>query len=71
MEFLGKYCQEKDPNRAYSTEFVGTLTRAGFLSVLIPEGYGGSCLGLRVAAATLEEIHRSGCTVGACHARRM
>ncbi len=43
-----------------------TLTREGFLSVLIPEEYGGSGLGLGAATAVLEEIHRSGCNGGAC-----
>jgi len=48
---------------------VRTLTEAGFLSVLIPEEYGGSGLGLSAATAVLEEIHRSGCNGGACHAQ--
>ena len=68
-DFPGKYWQEKDRARAYPTEFVETLTKAGFLSVLIPEEYGGSGLGLRAATAILEEIHRSGCNGGACHAQ--
>ena len=37
--------------------------------MLIPETYGGSGLGLSAAAAILEEIHRSGCNGGACHAQ--
>ena len=45
------------------------MTESGFLSVLIPEEYGGSGLGLTAAAAVLEEIHRSGCNGGACHAQ--
>ncbi len=45
------------------------LTESGFLSVLIPEEYGGSGLGLAAAAAVLEEIHRSGGNGGACHAQ--
>ena len=68
-DFPGPYWQEKDRARAYPTEFVETLTKAGFLSVLIPEEYGGSGLGLRAATAILEEIHRSGCNGGACHAQ--
>jgi alkylation response protein AidB-like acyl-CoA dehydrogenase len=68
-DFPGKYWQEKDRARAYPTEFVETLTKAGFLSVLIPEEFGGSGLGLRAATAILEEIHRSGCNGGACHAQ--
>lgn len=68
-DFPGTYWQAKDRDRAYPTEFVQTLTQAGFLSVLIPEEYGGSGLGLGAATAILEEIHRSGCNGGACHAQ--
>ncbi len=68
-QFPGSYWQAKDRDRAYPTEFVQTLTEAGFLSVLIPEEYGGSGLGLGAACAILEEVHRSGCNGGACHAQ--
>jgi len=67
--FPGEYWRAKDQDRAYPTEFVTALTEAGFLSVLIPESYGGSGLGLGAATAVLEEIHRSGCNGGACHAQ--
>ena len=67
--FPGSYWQALDRDRTYPTEFVTTLTEAGFLSVLIPEEYGGSGLGLGAATAVLEEIHRSGCNGGACHAQ--
>ncbi len=68
-QFEGSYWRELDRERAYPTEFVKALTDAGFLSVLIPEQYGGSGLGLSAAAAVLEEIHKSGCNGGACHAQ--
>ncbi|WP_404479970.1 acyl-CoA dehydrogenase family protein [Novosphingobium sp. BL-52-GroH] len=68
-EFPGTYWQDLDRDRRYPTEFVQTLTREGFLSVLIPEEFGGSGLGLGAATAILEEIHRSGCNGGACHAQ--
>ncbi len=68
-DFPGEYWQKLDRERAYPTEFVQALTSAGFLSVLIPEEYGGSGLGLGAATAVLEEIHRSGCNGGACHAQ--
>ena len=68
-DFPGSYWQAKDRDRAYPVEFVETLTREGFLSVLIPEEYGGSGLGLAAATAVLEEIHRSGGNGGACHAQ--
>ncbi|QGZ93663.1 acyl-CoA dehydrogenase family protein [Terricaulis silvestris] len=68
-DFPGSYWQALDRERAYPTAFVRALTEAGFLSVLIPEEYGGSGLGVGAAAAVLEEIHRSGCNGGACHAQ--
>ncbi len=67
--FPGSYWQALDRERIYPKEFVQALTREGFLSVLIPEEYGGSGLGLGAATAVLEEIHRSGCNGGACHAQ--
>jgi alkylation response protein AidB-like acyl-CoA dehydrogenase len=67
--FPGEYWRALDRERAYPTEFVQALTAAGFLSVLIPEAYGGSGLGLKAATAVLEEIHRSGCNGAACHAQ--
>ncbi len=68
-KFPGEYWRALDRDRAYPTDFVQALTRAGFLSILIPEEYGGSGLGLSAAAAVLEEIHASGCNGGACHAQ--
>ena len=68
-QFPGEYWRALDRDRIYPTEFVQALTQAGFLSVLIPEAYGGSGLGLAAATAVLEEIHRSRCTGGACHAQ--
>jgi len=67
--FPGEYWRGLDRDRAYPSEFVETLTREGFLSVLIPEEFGGSGLGLSAATAVLEEVHRAGCNGGACHAQ--
>ena len=67
--FPGEYWRRLDRERSYPVDFVKALTEAGFLSVLIPEAYGGSGLGLGAAAAVLEEIHRSGCNGAACHAQ--
>jgi len=67
--FPGEYWQKLDRDRAYPVAFVRALTNAGFLSALIPEEYGGSGLGLQAATAVLEEVHRSGCNGGACHAQ--
>ena len=68
-DFPGEYWREKDRELAYPSEFVKALTEAGFLSALIPEQYGGSGLGLRHAAAIMEEIQKSGCNGAACHAQ--
>ena len=68
-EYPGAYWRKLDRAREYPTAFVQALTRAGFLSVLIPEEFGGSGLGLSAACAVLEEIHRSGANGGACHAQ--
>lgn len=68
-QFPAPYWRELDRERAYPTAFVQALTEAGYLSVLIPEAYGGSGLPLAAAAAVLEEIHYSGCNGGACHAQ--
>ena len=67
--FPGAYWRALDREREYPTAFVSALTEAGFLSVLIPEEFGGSGLDLAAGAAVLEEIHRSGCNGGACHAQ--
>lgn len=68
-QFGGEYWQEKDSDRAYPTEFVKALTDAGYLSVLIPEEFGGSGLGISAACAIMEEIQKSGGNGGACHAQ--
>jgi len=68
-QFPGSYWQALDADRRYPTEFVSTLAQEGWLSVLIPEEYGGSGLGLSAATAVLEEVHRSGCNGGAAHAQ--
>ena len=67
--FPGEYWRQHDRERSYPIEFVQALSEAGFLSVLIPEPYGGSGLGLSAATAILQEIHRSGGNGGACHAQ--
>ena len=68
-QFPGEYWRELDERHAYPTEFVDTLTQSGYLSVMIPEEYGGSGLPLGAACAILEEIQRAGCNGGACHAQ--
>jgi acyl-CoA dehydrogenase len=68
-QFPGEYWRRLDREMAYPKEFVQALTEAGYLSILIPEDYGGSGLPLSAAAAVLEEIQRAGCNGGACHAQ--
>ena len=67
--FPGDYWRALDRERTYPTEFVQALTDAGYLSILVPEEYGGSGLPVSAAAAVLEEIHRAGCNGAACHAQ--
>ncbi len=67
--FPGEYWRKLDEVRGYPTEFVNALTEAGYLSVLIPEEYGGSGLGITAAAAILETIQAEGCNGAACHAQ--
>ena len=67
--FPGEYWRALDRERTYPTEFVQALTDAGYLSILVPEEFGGSGLPVSAAAAVLEEIHRAGCNGAACHAQ--
>ena len=67
--YPGEYWRELDRDRTYPTAFVEDLTKHGYLSVLIPEEYGGSGLGISAAAAILEEIQKSGGNGAACHAQ--
>ncbi len=67
--FPGEYWRKLDEDRGYPTEFVAALTEAGYLSVLIPEEYGGSGLGISAAAAILETVQAEGCNGAACHAQ--
>jgi acyl-CoA dehydrogenase len=67
--FPGEYWRELEAAGAYPQEFVDTLTSLGWLSVLIPEEYGGGGLGITEASIVLEEIHASGGNANACHAQ--
>lgn len=68
-DFPGEYWRGLDRDREYPSRFVSVLAEKGWLSILIPEEYGGSGLGLAEAAVMLEEIHRSGCNGAAAHAQ--
>jgi acyl-CoA dehydrogenase len=63
------YWRELDSHKGYPTEFVGALTAAGWLSVLIPSEYGGAGLGIAEASLILEEINRTGGNAAAAHAQ--
>ncbi len=67
--FAPDHWRRLDRDAAYPSEFVTALSDAGYLSVLIPEEYGGSGLPLSAAAAILEEVQRAGANGAACHAQ--
>src|SRR6201998_1642891 len=67
-QFPGEYWRKLDREMAYPSAFVDALTEAGYLSVLIPEEYGGAGLKLSAAAAILGEDQRRGCNRGGRHA---
>ncbi|HEX7063720.1 MAG TPA: acyl-CoA dehydrogenase family protein [Bacillales bacterium] len=68
-KFPESYWSELDERMAYPEEFIKALTEEGWLSVLIPEEYGGAGLGIMEAGIILEEINRSGGNAGAGHAQ--
>jgi len=67
--FPEEYWQRVDAKHEYPEEFVDALSRAGWLSILIPEEYGGGGLGMTEAALVLETINRSGGTGIPAHAQ--
>ncbi|MFM0347860.1 acyl-CoA dehydrogenase family protein [Paraburkholderia sp. RL17-347-BIC-D] len=67
QQFPAEYFRKIDEERTYPEAFVEALTKAGWLSALIPQEYGGSGLGLTEASVIMEEINRSGGNSGACH----
>ncbi|MDX1521660.1 MAG: acyl-CoA dehydrogenase family protein [Anaerolineae bacterium] len=69
QRFPDEYWRDLDREKAYPEAFVKALTEAGWLSILIPEEYGGGGMGLTAASLVLEEIHRSGGNAAACHAQ--
>lgn len=68
-QFPGSYWQRLERTGEYPSEFVSALTDHGWLSILIPEEYGGGGAGVCEAGIVLEEIHRSGGNANACHAQ--
>jgi acyl-CoA dehydrogenase len=69
MKFGDSYWRDLDAKKRYPEEFVSALTEGGWLSVLIPNDYGGAGLGLVEACIVLEEINACGGNAAACHAQ--
>jgi acyl-CoA dehydrogenase len=67
LQFDSAYWQGIDEKRTYPEAFVDALTKAGWMSALIPEEYGGSGLSLTEATVIMEEVTRSGGNAGCCH----
>ena len=68
-DFPDAYWRDLDARRAYPEEFVAAMTRARWLSALIPRQYGGLGLGLGEASVILEEVNRAGGNAGPAHAQ--
>jgi acyl-CoA dehydrogenase len=68
-KFPATYWREMDASRKYPDEFVKALTDGGWLSMLIPEQYGGLGMGMAEASIVLEEINRSGGLATPAHAQ--
>lgn len=67
--FPSSYWREVDEKDEYPEAFVQSLTDAGWLSILIPEHYGGGGRSLSEASIVLEEINATGGNAAACHAQ--
>jgi acyl-CoA dehydrogenase len=65
--FPDTYFRQVDAEHGYPDAFVEALMRAGWLSAMIPEAYGGTGLGLGPASVIMEEINRCGGNAGAVH----
>lgn len=67
-KYPGEYWRALEPD-GYPEDFVRTLSREGWLGVLIPEEYGGGGMSLTGACVVMEAISESGANAGACHAQ--
>lgn len=68
-KYPNSYWRELDSSKLYPEDFVQDLTKHGWLSILIPEEFGGGGLGITEASIVLEEINRSGGHGTVCHAQ--
>ena len=68
-KYPDSYWRELDERGGYPEDLVQELTHLGWLSILIPEEYGGGGLGITEASIVLEEINRSGGCGTVCHAQ--
>jgi acyl-CoA dehydrogenase len=68
-DYPDEYWRKLEIDHSYPEKFVTALTKAGYLSALIPEEYGGAGLSLTEASIIMEEVNRSGGNSGACHAQ--
>jgi len=66
-QFPDAYFRAIDAQRDYPEAFVNALTKAGWLSALIPQEFGGPGLSMAQASVIMEEINRSGGNSAACH----
>lgn len=63
-DFPLSYWLKVEKAEEYPQDFVNAMTKAGWLSALIPESYGGSGLSFRAAGVILEEIMAAGSQAG-------
>ncbi|QEE60430.1 acyl-CoA dehydrogenase [Salinibacterium sp. dk2585] len=66
--FGNEYWARHDAASTYPEEFVDAVYEAGWMSMLVPEEYGGGGADIRDAAVVLEQMERNGCHAGAVRA---
>ena len=60
-DFGPEYWREKDKNHEFPEDFWKTLVEAGFPSIVIPEKYGGSEMGMFEMILAMETLTSEGC----------
>jgi len=61
QDFGPEYWREKDKNHEFPEDFWKTLVEAGFPSIVIPEKYGGSEMGMFEMILAMETLTSEGC----------